>query len=278
MSNSKYTKKLLEESTTQKAKIKNNKIFTPETLTLSEDSSGMNQKIKNVMQFTGKRNEVGNILLKPRNDSKEIIKLINDYFENYEESFHQIASLYIRCLDAKNRIASIEERLNNQGKIIETELNGYYFDIGLLESNVCEKFGTKKDPFWTMLKMAREGNEEMQVFLLEYMILAIYRRAINIQKYPDKYLDLRNEAEGYLRKFSHKGVMYATEMLADQYSGKLGRNQLLPTNPVLAYYYAYLADVQNTAAHGYFERDLLKMYDRLTERQQAIVDRMTKNL
>ena len=272
------TKESLKEATAHKNAIKSKKGVVVSLTGLSIEKSELNKKINKLMESKSKRYEVGDILLKPRNDSKGVQKLIRDYFNNYEENFHQIHSLYIYCLGAKKRVSSIEERLNSNGKIIETELNGYYFDLGLLETKVCEKFGTKKDPYWTMLKLARHGNEEMQVFLLEYMILAIHREAINIQIYPDKYLNLRNEAEGYLRKYSHKGVIYATETLYEQYSGLLGKNQLLPTNPVLAYYYAYLADVQNTAAYGYWERDLLKMYDSLTERQQSIVDRMTKNL
>ena len=247
-----------------------------EYYTLTEEKSELNKKILDT--YTSKTFEVSNISRQPRNDSKEIKTLIAGYFDNYEENFRQVEELFLKCLGAKERISSIEERLNGQSKIIEAELNGYYFDKGLLESGVCKKFGTQEDPFWTMLKLARRGNEEMRVSLLENMIMAIYRGAINIQKYPDKYLELRNEAEEYLQKYSHKGVIYATEILANQYSGKLGKNQLLPTNPVLAYYYAYLADVQNTAAYGYWERDLLKMYDSLTERQQSIVDRMTKNL
>ena len=225
-----------------------------------------------------KTDEVSKIASLTRNDSKGIVKLIKEYFDNYEESFRQIEALYLMCLGAEEQISSVEERLNNEGKIIESELNAYYFDLGLLETGVCRKFGKKEDPFWMMLRLAHKGNEELRVSLLQTMVMAIHRGAINIQKYPDKYLDLRNEAEGYLQKYSHKGVIYATEVLADQYSGKLGRNQLLPTNLVLAYYYAYLADVQQSYNYGYFERDLLKMYDRLTEKQRSIADRMTKNL
>jgi len=275
------TQKSLQEPELKGEILKNSNVLSlPKRVATTDEVEVFNQKVFNSIRLgpESKVDEIYNLFKPPQKDnSKYFEDKIKAYFEDYEENFHQIENLAFYCINLKDKLYSLEMRLEDNSKIFEEELNEYFFNKALMVSEACKKYGTREDPFWMMVRLARKGNDEMRLFLLKYMYFAIRRGAINTKVHPEMYFALRNEAERYLQNFAAKGVIYATEFLYRQYALELD-NKLLPTNKVLGYYYAYLADVQNSVSYGYWEKDLLQMYDRLSEKQKKIADRMTKNL
>jgi len=211
---------------------------------------------------------------KQRHDSADVIEEINKYFENIVENQFEVSELASKCKRANKRFAEIEKKLSQPDKIVTERLfNRYYFFQGLLESNICNDVGTRRDPFYVFLDSARKGNMLSQLLLTEHLYSALARKLINPWVYPLEYMDLRDEAIYYLKILSSKGVARASSKLTQIY---LSRNYFLPPDSILAYYYNFLAVKQGEGvAHV---TDISELYYDLTKEQKIIVDRMTENL
>jgi len=214
-----------------------------------------------------------------RESGEEVKNKILQYFENFAKNQIQIEEIGIFCAKLKSRIYRAEKGLSqiNQ-QILDVFYNEYYFDIGLSDSKVCDVFGTKRDPFWMSLKLARQGNMMSQFLLLDNLWKATrkYRKAVNIYKDPIEYMQLRDEAIGYLKQLSVRGVHRASERLGRLYSGR--GLELVPADPILTYYYFYLAKKQDRFELQPFDVNLDRFYNILTDKQKDIANRMTEGL
>ena len=217
---------------------------------------------------------VDNLLSKQRNDSSDVIQTIRNYYGDVPKHQIEISELIMKCQRANEHILKFEQKISTpEDKLTEDWFNQYYFDLGLTESKICKDLGTPRDPFFVMLKAAREGHILSQFLLTQNLDIAIQRKVINILKYPLEYMYLRDEAVGYLQQLSAKGVTQASTRLAHLYSW---HSRTLPKNLVLQYYYSYLANTQRNGKGVLLDTD--SIYNDLTDKQKAIVDRMTENL
>lgn len=228
-----------------------------------------------------KHQEVGVLSVKFREDSDDVVAKIKEYMGDVAQNQIQIESLVGRCYRLNKNIKNMQKGINgnnSEQNRMEILFNEYYFYLGLQESKFCDTLGTKQDPFWKYLALARKGDELAQLLLLDNIILAVQksRKVINIQKDPIKYMNLRDEAIMYLHKLAARGVHRASEKLGRLYSGHDW--DVVPQNPVLAYYYFYLANKQDGFEPIPYDMNLNRFYDKLSEKQKSTVDRMTENL
>jgi hypothetical protein len=184
---------------------------------------------------------------------------------------HQLAmrELFGSCLALKKRETDTLESSTTSNK-----LNFEYQLLALQKSGYCDHIGTKSDPFYVILDLARKGDKVAQLYLIDDLNYAIQRGLINPKIYPIEYNDLRNEIIGYLKSLSARGVIQATMNLQRVYGT---RNFLLPKDEVMRYYYAVLVEKQsnNQVIYDYPSNQL---YDWLTETEKVKADKMTENL
>ncbi|MCF6226564.1 MAG: hypothetical protein L3J22_09740 [Xanthomonadales bacterium] len=107
----------------------------------------------------------------------------------------------------------------------------------------CKYFTKRYDPFWKVLKLARNGDEYMQLIASDIFRQAIGRYSIKHYSDPLEYMILRDEVFGYLESLAAKGVASAASKLHWEYmGGKAPDPSFLPKNKLLAYYYGKLAE------------------------------------
>ncbi|VAW36532.1 hypothetical protein MNBD_GAMMA01-2202 [hydrothermal vent metagenome] len=246
---------------------------------ISDEVVDFNEQISKDLSIFGdkfaKTNAITQLQSKPRKDSSDVIEAIETYLEDIEGNQIEIDKLIVNCIGMDNNLADLEEHLTqSEGIITERSFNIYYFYQGLRTSKFCDKLGGRSDPFFVILKSARAGNMLSQLLLIDHLYIAINRNLINPQKYPLKYMNLRDEAVSYLQQLSAKGVTRATVKLSNIYSLS---SPLVPANRILNYYYSFLAKKQEGIEPVYV-RDLDSLYRGLTDKQKEIVDRMTDNL
>ncbi|VAW36526.1 hypothetical protein MNBD_GAMMA01-2200 [hydrothermal vent metagenome] len=223
--------------------------------------------------------EVLDLYRKSKENTDNVIIKIEEYFDDIAQYQIQTGRLMISCGDLNKKLHIQRQAIHQEStKLTEMFFNKYYFYQGLYDSGVCKMMGTKKDPFWTLLKLARQGDEIAQLLLLQNIEYASYeyRKTVDIKKHPIEYMQLRDEAIGYLHKLASKRVYQAAERLGRLYSGRGW--PVVPKNPLLAYYYYYLANKTNSFERKPFEENLDQFYRVLTDKQKEIVDRMTDNL
>ena len=217
---------------------------------------------------------IDELMSKQRNDPSDVIQIIDDYYEDIPKHQIEIAELIMKCKRANEHLSKFEKNIStSEIKLTEDWFNQYYFYQGLIESKICNDIGTQRDPFFEMLKAARQGDILSQFLLTQNLDIAIKRGLINIAKYPLDYMNLRDEAVGYLKQLSAKGVKQASVRLAHLYSWN---SQNFPQDLVLQYYYSYLSNKRNGGEEVVLDTD--SIYDDLTDKQKNIVDRMTENL
>ncbi|MCF6264299.1 MAG: hypothetical protein L3J24_12035 [Xanthomonadales bacterium] len=211
---------------------------------------------------------------KQRYDSADVIEEINEYFENIVENQIEVSDLVSKCKRANKKLAEHEKILSQPDRVFTERLfNRYYFFQGLLESNICNDAGTRRDPFFVFLNSARKGNMLSQLLLTDHLVSALARKLIDPWKYPLEYMGLRTEAVYYLKILASKGVLKASEKLAHMYSSS---SYFMPRDRVWEYYYMFLYEKQGGLEGVYVNSS--KLYYYLTDEQKIIVDRMTENL
>ncbi len=104
----------------------------------------------------------------------------------------------------------------------------------------CKYLTKNHDPFWTVLELARNGDEYMQLISTDIFKQAVRRYTIQYFSDPLEYMNLRDEVFGYLETISAKGVSYAANKLYREYANK-SEPSFLPRSKLLAYYYGSLA-------------------------------------
>jgi hypothetical protein len=227
------------------------------------------------------KNEVDTFSGKSRESSNDVVERIAEYLDNPTEYKIQLRELQRRCLRNKENLNNLKKIIqDNHPNLGEGQFNAYYFELGLEESNFCERVATKKDVFWLFVKLARKGDEVAQLLLFEELLMAVNLKHFNIKKYPLEYMQLRDEAIEYLSRLARKGVLRASNLIAQIYLSKKNSGyDVIKPNLVLAYYYFSLAVKQaNTLQQPYNNRMPDVIYEKLTDKQKIIADRMTKNI
>ncbi|MCF6288739.1 MAG: hypothetical protein L3J53_05815, partial [Proteobacteria bacterium] len=224
---------------------------------------------------SAKKNAIIFLQDKQRKNSVDVVEKINEYFNDIVENQIEVSDLILSCFNAKKKLAKIEKGLTESNNVVtERSFNMYYFYQGLLESKICNDMNNSRDPFFAFLKSARKGNMLSQLLLTDHLYSAMIRKLIDTWKRPLEYMNLRDEAISYLKILAAKGVIRASVRLANIYSS---RSIFVPPNRVLEYYYTFLAKKQGGIEAAYV-RDPNDIYYYLTDKQKAIVDRMTENL
>lgn len=113
-----------------------------------------------------------------------------------------------------------------------------------------------------------------RLLLTAHRYKAIQRKVINTWRFSLEYMQIRDEAVVYLQQLAAKGVTRASVKLSQMYSFN---SVALPPNRVLEYYYSYLA-IKQEGIDKVYVKDPVSIYKRLTDKQKAIVDRMTEKL
>ena len=226
-------------------------------------------------------NEIGRFSGKSRENSNDVVERIAEYLDNATEYKIQLRGLQRRCLRNKENLNNLKKIIkDNHPNLGENQFNEYYFELGLEESNFCERIATKNDVFWLFVKLARKGDEVAQLLLFEELIWAVNLKHFNIKKYPHEYMQLRDEAIEYLSQLARKGVFRASHLIAQIYLSKEKSSyDVIEPNLVLSYYYFSLAAKQARILQqpsDYRKPDII--YEQLTDKQKKIADRMTKNL
>lgn len=267
--------KVIENSKNKVAEKTNSKPSETLNIITAKQVIHFNEEFTKSMSFQSDSNkvlEVSKLKNKYRNDTADVLEAIEDYVSDVGEHPIQVNELASLCRFKDASINHFEKNYDKE-KIIDIDLNNYLFFKGVDESKICRKF-KKRDPFYIFLDMARKGDLEQRVLLLENIGHAIDRGAIKVYEYPARYKEVRDEAEFYLQELASKGVYHASARLSSQYQG----GSYLPKDRVKEYYYAYLANRQGAYNQGYPEKNLEQMYARLNERDKKIVDRMIKKL
>lgn len=210
---------------------------------------------------------------------KEIIKIK----ENPESKSLITRELYSYCDALQKHLKSTNNRL----ELIDREkLRGKYFLMALNRSEYCSSMGTKDDPFFQLLKLARKGDQLAQLFLIEDFYQAIERKLIRPKLYPLEYNALRNEIVSYLEQLSAGGVQQATFYLAFLYDNDNSQSKIskyVPEDKVLQYFYLMRIEKQ----YSNWDMDLpwvggplailkspLEVYQSLSKSEKNKADRM----
>ncbi len=80
----------------------------------------------------------------------------------------------------------------------KSDISRYYFNEAL--SYFCDDITGIKDPFWILLKLARQGDRAIQLALPDELISAIKRNTIEIYAQPMEYMYIRDEIIDYLEE------------------------------------------------------------------------------
>ena len=222
-----------------------------------------------------KSKAINKLISKQRANSSDVVDTINDYYEDISKHQIEIDKLIGNCKRANETILGFEKVISDSNATLSEEaFNQYYFFQGLINSGICKDVGTHRDPFFVILSSARKGDMLSRLLLTDHLYKAIQRKVIDTWKYPQEYMQIRDEAVMYLKQLAAKGVTRASVRLAQLYSYK---SIALPPNMVLEYYYSYLA-LKQEEVEAVYVQDPDSIYKRLTDRQKVIVDRMTANL
>lgn len=246
----------------------------------------LNQQVRNEIDGLGySRNptvldeiiDLTNDIDTSQTDIRQAVESIVDIKKNPQSKSLVIRELYSYC-DALKRLVK-----NTNNELERLEVRGKYFLIALHRSGYCLSMGTRDDPFFQILRLAREGDQLAQLFLIEDFHKAMQRQLIKPKLYPIEYNDLRNEVIAFLEQLSNQGVEQATLYLAFLYDNSESESELsqyLPENKML--HYVYLMKHQKQSAD--MGQTLItwknpsQVYETLSDKEKAQANRMLKNI
>ncbi len=226
-------------------------------------------------------NEIDKFAGMSRESTFDVVSRINDYLNSPSEFKIQLKELQKKCARNLENLKGLEEIIeDNHENLGENQFNVFYFELGLKESHFCERVGTEMDVLWLFVKLARKGDEVAQLLLFEELMWAVNLKHFNIKKYPHEYMQLRDEAIEYLSLLARKGVFRASDLVAQIYSGnESSYYNVVKPNLLLSYYYFSLAVKQaNFLQQPYNNMRPNVIYEKLTNKEKIIADRMTRNL
>ncbi len=149
---------------------------------------------------------------------------------NDVESYPMIATVFAAvCYEDSITADDIDYR--------KTDISRHYFNEAL--AGYCDDITGVNDPFWVLLKLARQGDRAIQLALPDELLSATERNAIKIYAQPMEYMYIRDEIIGYLESMVAEGIGAAASLLYIEYRG--GYGSLLSENLVLSYYYGFIA-------------------------------------
>lgn len=261
-----------------------NSYLVPELEPVSDEINELNlqlPKFLDVLNFDSVINEVDRLSAKARENSADVIDQIREYVSDVKSYQIQLRKLQRIC-GKNNEYLQVLEKIiaDNHQNLQEMQFNQYYFELGLKESGFCERVGTSKDVFWLFLNIARQGDQLAQFLLLDNLLeMVMSKERFNIRKQPLEYMHLRDEAIDYLVILAKKGMHRASDLLGKIYSSKNNSYyNIVENNYLLAYYYFTLANKQSDSEPISYRVNPEVIYEKLTDKQKTIADRMTKNL
>jgi len=261
-----------------------NSYLVPELEPVSDEINELNLKLPkffDILNFDSVINEVDRLSAQARENPADVIDQIREYVSDVKSYQIQLRKLQRGC-GKNNEYLKVLEKIiaDNHQNLQEMQFNQYNFELGLKESGFCDRDGTSKDVFWLFLNIARQGDQLAQFLLLDNLLeMVMSKERFNIRKQPLEYMQLRDEAIGYLVILARKGMHRASDLLGKIYSSKNNSYyDIVENNYLLAYYYFTLANKQSGSEPITYRVNPEVIYEKLTDKQKTIADRMTKNL
>jgi len=187
---------------------------------------------------------------------------LNEVFEDLQNRTMEAVEIASLCF-AKNRILN---RLKGKNDPDSLSINQYYSVM----FDKCDSILGENDIFFTVEKMAQEGNINEQLNYLSNLNSAIVRKVIDPKASPLDYLQRRDQGFNWLHMLASKGVTTAYSLLARHYY--FGIN--IEKDYALSYFYAAMANRYDLNSH-YDEIYLSNARSNLSEEEYNRVNRMS---
>lgn len=207
-------------------------------------------------------------------DIEEAIKRINDMAQDPEKNLMSLVAFNDRC-----------SGLLTLGNRLDGVLSNHSLEKSLWDSGYCSRIGSEADPFYDIVRLARQGNQLAQLLLDGELYAAVERGMVNPKLYPREYNDLRYELVGYLKSLSAQGVSLASLKLSREY---LNDGLFFSADRVLSYFYLSLYEQQHKNSgdypwnHCFSSNDSCKspaeLYQTLTKDEKNRADQLLERI